>query len=248
MSSSTGYLRLVILAAVLVLAGDSAWGQTAEDTSGMDVPADFDNLHQTWLENGDLQLERPIPEPPPEIEDTREPRDSSGFFRWLAQLLGSLSGIIKILFYAGLAVVVGAILYFILTQYTDIRFDKLRNRSEEPEDDVLTPIRPDEKAARSLLEEADALAQDGRFSEAVHLLLFRSIQDIQSRSGKDLPEALTSREIGNLKDLPNRPRLALKPIVDLVERSFFGGRDLRQDDWQTARSSYEDFAFGEAWT
>jgi hypothetical protein len=114
-------------------------------------------------------------------------------------------------------------------------------------DDHLVDLRPDAAAARSLLEEADALARQGRFAEAVHLLLFRSIEDIQERVDGGVPNSLTAREIAALGKLPARARRALAPIIQVVERSFFGGRAVEADGWQEARSSYEDFAFGEGW-
>ena len=40
---------------------------------------------------------------------------------------------------------------------------------------------PEEAGARSWLEEADALAREGRFAEAIHHLLFRSVEDICRR-------------------------------------------------------------------
>lgn len=246
MNSISGYLRLLSIAAMIGLSGIIANGQTADEGPEASAPASFEDLHETWLATDNLQLERPIPEDSPEIDPPN--RQSIGFLRWLADLLNSLGPVFRFIFYAGLAFVVGTILYFILTQFTDIRFTSLRKRPQAPKDDVLVAARPDQAVARSLLEEADALARNGQFNEAVHLLLFRSIQDIRSRRDGRLPDALTAREIGELQDLPERPRSALKPIVTLVERSFFGGRDLLQDDWKTARASYEEFAFGEAWT
>ena len=82
----------------------------------------------------------------------------------------------------------------------------------------------------------------------MHLLLFRSIEDIQTRIEIGVPRSLTAREIGKLGFLPDRARTALSPIIAIVERSFFGGRDVDESGWHTARASYEDFAFGEQWT
>jgi hypothetical protein len=48
--------------------------------------------------------------------------------------------------------------------------------------------------------------------------------------------------------LPDRVRNALTPIIRIVERSFFGGRDVDEAGWKQARASYHAFAFGEAWT
>ena len=106
--------------------------------------------------------------------------------------------------------------------------------------------RPDPKRAATLLEEADALAAEGRFAEAVHLLLFRSIEDLRERRSGGVPQSLTAREISSLSDLTQRTREALSPIIRIVENSFFGGRPVDQTGWQSARSSYESFAFGGA--
>ncbi|MEL7454518.1 MAG: hypothetical protein AAGJ50_14215, partial [Pseudomonadota bacterium] len=129
----------------------------------------------------------------------------------------------------------------------NLRLDPLRKRKSETQDDIIASVRPDETTALSLLEEADALARAGKYAEAVHLLLFRSIADIQERRPGRLSTALTAREIGALSDLPARPRTALAPIIALVERSFFGGQPLLEVDWKDARSSYETFAFGDVW-
>jgi hypothetical protein len=58
---------------------------------------------------------------------------------------------------------------------------------------------------------------------------------------------MTAREIAGLGRLPERAKRGLKPIIQVVERSFFGGRAVDEGGWHEARRSYEDFAFGEAW-
>jgi hypothetical protein len=100
---------------------------------------------------------------------------------------------------------------------------------------------------RSWLEEADALAAQGRFAEAVHHLLFRSIEDIGRRRPNVVRPALTSREIAATEAIPNRARDLFAGIARLVERSLFGGRDVGADDWSTARAAYADFALPQAW-
>jgi hypothetical protein len=107
--------------------------------------------------------------------------------------------------------------------------------------------RPDEAPARALLREADALAAEGRYGEAAHLLLFRSIEDIDRRRPRLVRPALTSRDIAGAPALPPGPKRSFGDIVMMVERSLFGGRTLEQQDWQACRSAYEDFAFASAW-
>ena len=106
---------------------------------------------------------------------------------------------------------------------------------------------PEEAPARSWLEEADALAREGRFAEAVHHLLFRSIEDIAKRRPNLVRPALTSREIGAAEAIPSRARELFAAIARMVERSLFGGRPVREKDWLEARGAYSDLALAGAW-
>jgi hypothetical protein len=106
---------------------------------------------------------------------------------------------------------------------------------------------PDEAPARSWLEEADALARQGRYAEAIHHLLFRSIEDIANRRPNVVRPALTSREIAGSEAIPSRARELFSGIARLVERSLFGGRRVGERDWLKARGAYSDFALAGAW-
>lgn len=109
------------------------------------------------------------------------------------------------------------------------------------------PWQPDVAAARSLLEQADALAKAGAFGEAVHLLLRHSLVDIDRRRPDVLRPALTARAIASIEALPGAARRAFSTVVGIVERSRWAGQDLHAQDWSEARSAYEDFAFGSHW-
>jgi len=203
----------------------------------------LDKAHEAYLKNTDLQLERPeweeaaLPPPPP----------PPPWLKWLADLLSALSPLFGYLFIAIIIAVIGGVLYFIFGEALRVRFGKSGAGKVDEADDELIDVRPDAAMARGLLEEADALARAGKFAEAVHLLLFRSIEDIQTRLEGGVPKSLTAREIGDLQHLPERAKHGLGPIIVIVERSFFGGREVDADGWQEARTSYQDFAFGEAW-
>ena len=240
-------VRVMITAALAALAALClalpANGQESDEIE----PVSFEELHEAYLADSDLQLERPVMEfePPP------EPREPNGFLAWLARILGefftALGPLFQVLFYVIIIGLVGWLLWFLFGEALSARFDFRRKDKDEVLESHQEDFRPDEAAARSLLEEADALAKEGRFAEAVHLLLFRSIEDIQVRKSGGVPRSLTAREIGGLQDLPDRARSAFSPIIRVVERSFFGGRDVDATGWSEARKSYEDFAFGEAW-
>lgn len=104
---------------------------------------------------------------------------------------------------------------------------------------------PDRDAALALLEDADRLAAEGKFAEATHLLLRRSVGQIAAARPDWLHPASTAREIAALPDLPARARGAFAVIAARVERSLFALRSLGPDDWQAARAAYAEFALAD---
>lgn len=106
---------------------------------------------------------------------------------------------------------------------------------------------PSDAGARSWLEEADALAREGLFADAIHHLLFRSVEDIQRRRPNLVRPAITSRELAVADGIPSRARELFAAIARMVERSLFGGREVGESDWLAARQSYSDFALAAAW-
>ncbi|WGM39458.1 hypothetical protein AMEJIAPC_02378 [Caulobacter sp. NIBR1757] len=111
-----------------------------------------------------------------------------------------------------------------------------------------TDWRPDREKARILLLDADALAAEGRFDEAVHMLLLRGVADIIARRPRLIGPALTSRDIAALPDLPEQARPAFALIAEIVERSFFGGRPVDEAGWLRAREAYEQLVLSGTWS
>ena len=107
--------------------------------------------------------------------------------------------------------------------------------------------RPEAWKAKALLEDADRLAAEGAYDQAVHLILYRSIDDIEGRRPRLVRPALTSRDIASLEAVPGQAREAFTRIAQVVEASFFGGRKVGKDEFTACRSAYEAFAFPEAW-
>lgn len=101
---------------------------------------------------------------------------------------------------------------------------------------------PDRAEAEALLEDADALAAAGRFDDAVHLLLRRSVGQIAAARAEWVRPASTARELTGLSALPDVARAAFAVIAQRVERSRYALRPLGEDDWQAARMAYADFA------
>lgn len=141
---------------------------------------------------------------------------------------------------------VAALILFSIGRALYYRFAGRPAPSEDEPDDEYW--RPEARAAQSLLGEADALAREGRYAEAAHLLLFRSIADIEERLPDFLRPALTSRDIANAPALPAPARTAFSAIAGVVERGIFAVRPVDETGWTEARAAYERFAFGKSWT
>lgn len=105
-------------------------------------------------------------------------------------------------------------------------------------------LRVDQGQALQLLEEADRLAAEGRFDEATHLLLQRSVGQIAELRPDLIPPSSTAREIAALPALPQTARSAFATIANRVERSLFALTRLTGEDWQAARAAYAEFALG----
>lgn len=199
----------------------------------MTTPVDgdaFARAHARLRADASLQFDLPVekPTPPPAWLDA-----VIAFFRdygWL----------IKPTFYAML-IALGLWLLWKLAVPLYRRWSEREGPSRlEPE------WRPEASAARKLLEEADALARDGRYGEAAHLLLFRSIEDIDARRPDLLRPALTSREIVSA-DLPHAAKGAFGTIAALVERSLFAARPPDASGWTQARGAYAELAGEGSW-
>jgi hypothetical protein len=187
--------------------------------------------HRALLHTRGLQLDFANTPPPPKPP------------AWLDWLLHAVSGagpLFKFIFWGGSAVGVALVLWLIAREL--LRWGR-RDRRATPASDW----RPEPTAARALLEDADRLAGEGRYDEAVHLLLFRSIEELNGRRPGSVRPALTSRDLANLQTVPQVARAAFAHIARAVEHSFFGGRPLAAEDFQTARRQYETYAFAESW-
>jgi hypothetical protein len=173
---------------------------------------------------------------PPEPEPRQGPR-------WLEALFDALGPVLEAVFWVGVAVIAALALWFA------VREGQRRWRERRPASPgaVATVLPPSEARVRALLDEADRLAAAGRYAEAVHVLLFRGVDDIRDQRPDLFRRAMTSREIAALPALPERARARFASIAAVVERSFFGGREVDADGWARCRREYEAFAARESW-
>jgi hypothetical protein len=192
--------------------------------------------HQSLLRDPGLQFDFEGVPPPPEL-----PEWLAAIFRFLARL----QPVFEVLFWSAIAVLVGLVLYFVVREV--LRHYRRQAPKEAGAGEAVADWRPPVARARALLSEADRLAAEGRYAEAVHLLLFRSIEDIDTKRPHAVKPAFTSRDILDLAALPAAVRAALARLVSTVEWSFFGGRSVEAGDYSACRRAYEEFAFPESW-
>ena len=224
---------MLFAAAQPVLAKAAAPGNAAMDAR---IGAAVERIQS----DDSYQLEFPPPPTPPQVPDWLR-----GFFDWL-----SSAGQWFVYTIAGL-LILSAVLFILYLTVPSVRdaVDRLRARFRRKADDGADAgdWAPDHAAARNLLAEADALARDGRFAEAVHLLMGRSVEDIARRRPGVLKPALTARCIALLDDLPPPARAAFGRIAAAVERGLWARQVIAAPEWDDARTAYEDFAFGAHW-
>jgi hypothetical protein len=202
----------------------------------------------SWRElrrDGDIQFE-------PVVLPETEPREPNWFeemlnqiFEWLAELfapIGStLGGWWPVLQWVLIALLATFVIYLI---YRLVGPGGLRLRSGDERDEP-AQWAPDRAQSLALLEEADRLAAEGRFDEATHLLLQRSVGHIAQARPDWVEPSSTARELAALPALSERARTAFAVISERVERSLFALRSLERGDWETARAAYADFALAQ---
>lgn len=192
--------------------------------------------HARMVEAGVVQLGLPgTSDKPPAI-----PAWLAHFGDWLKHRPIEL----RILFWVGVAALVflvGKLLYDALSRRA---LDFRARRGAVPGEGWW---RPDAARAKVLLAQADALAGAGRFEEAAHLLLLKSVDDIDERRPGELRPSLTARDIARLPALPGDVRQAFGLIAGVVETSLFGGAAVAREAWARARDAYAAVAMPRAW-
>ncbi|WP_249276400.1 hypothetical protein [Sphingomonas baiyangensis] len=114
-------------------------------------------------------------------------------------------------------------------------------RVREQADPEAAQWTPQASAARALLQEAETLAEAGRYDEAVRLLLHRSIEDIERWRSGLVHRSSTARDIAGSQALPGGARALFGRLVSLTERGLFARRPLAAADWTEARDAYRGF-------
>ncbi|WP_371432503.1 hypothetical protein [Novosphingobium sp.] len=201
-----------------------------------------------WRAMRDIKDIQFAPVPPEHVVPPQPPAWLEAIARFLAELLKPLSqwlerwlGLGFGVFETVLLVLIGAGALWIAWSLLWPLWRDRRPREAAAE----TEWTPDRAAAIALLEEADRLAAEGRYGEAAHLLLQRSVHHIAAARPEWLTPSTTSREIGAIAALPVAAKQAFGVIAREVERSLFALRGLSAEDWSRAREAYARFALAD---
>jgi hypothetical protein len=144
------------------------------------------------------------------------------------------SAVASALFYVVLGVLAVLLVVWLATEWRG------RERKGAPKVVGASSGPPDPAMGVVPLDEVDALAAAGRFAEAVHVLLLRTIAALP-RSAAAPPASFTSREI--LARTTFRPGAldAMSGLVEAVEVSLFGGRPVAEVAYRDCRTRFERF-------
>lgn len=155
------------------------------------------------------------------------PRQSNGRLN-----LNLPAGVVRAVGWTLLALLVVLLVVWLVRAYGggDLRF---RERDEREEERVPAATFDDLP-----LTEAERLAREGRFGEAIRALLRLTFQALRNREGVRLEPWLTSREVLGAARLPDDQRASLGRLVAAVESSLFARHEPGLDEFEACTKEY----------
>ena len=136
------------------------------------------------------------------------------------------------------AIGVGLLLYMFKDMLPVLGFAARGDLADEEEGPGGTVAKPPEQ----VLAAADDLARQGRFVDAMHVLLLQGLADIRRHLGEQFADSLTSREILRSTKLSEAGRGPLRDIIARVEWTYFGKHPAERDDYAACRASFDALA------
>jgi hypothetical protein len=104
-----------------------------------------------------------------------------------------------------------------------------------------TQASPDLAALDKIRHDADLLAKQGCYTEAMHALLLNTIEELKKQIQLTFPSSLTSREIVNNLGLTPQCAATMGQIVSKVELCWFGSQKPQEEDYLQCRTNFELF-------
>jgi hypothetical protein len=113
------------------------------------------------------------------------------------------------------------------------------------EHSVAAPVpsaRPTAAILERPLDDAEQLARDGAYADAIHTLLLRTLHELARSADLRVGPAMTSREILALIGLGRDARDALASLIGAVEITYFRGDPATSTDYDRCRDQFHRFA------
>jgi hypothetical protein len=177
---------------------------------------EIQNLAEQVIRRLDLQTDFPTTEPPPRIP----------LFTVPSEVLWTI------------IIIALAILLYTFRDLIPIL--RTRRRDWSADDLEFSGARPGTPAVA--LGAADQLAAEGRFVEAMHVLLLQSLAAIRERLDEQFSDSFTSREILRSTRLPEAGRIPLRDMINRVELTYFGRQPAALPDYVACRTSFNALA------
>ncbi|MCB9832750.1 MAG: hypothetical protein H6807_09770 [Planctomycetes bacterium] len=204
----------------LAAAGPPA-GQQEEESARGDDRQDLTEARDRLVKSGDYVTQLPDkPFSPGKGVQRRGSVDLGPILEFLGKLL--------------LAVAVLVIIGLVVTNLADRR--RRRRRQAEAASASATLKSVD---LRVDMAEVESLAAAGRYSEAIHLLLLRTIGELVRLARVEIRRAWTSREIAGRIPLEDEPRADLHDLVHRAELGHFAERPSEPQDYAAARAAFD---------
>jgi hypothetical protein len=192
------------------------------------------------LQTGFINLPKPDPH---QYDFLRKLAKAIGsFMHGMGELFAPIAPVLPYLLYGIAIAAVLILLSPVARLFLTTRFERLFARDNLRSD---TSWRPTKAAVTALLSEIDALAAEGRYDEAVHLLLIRSVADINAFRPDLVQLHYSARDILSHPLLPEAARPAFKQIVEWVEKSYFAGIAAGKAGFDACRRAYVAFVAAE---
>jgi hypothetical protein len=195
------------------------------------TPEEIADALDLAYESGRYQTEMPREQPPMQLQPLEVP--------------DVVKEIIRIVLYTILIVGGLLLLFYIVNALPSLREAIKRRRAGRGVASAKAFVTDtDRDRLDTALGEADLLARQGAYGEALHLMLLYCLNELRRRFGLGMPPALTSREILGLSALQEARHTALSVIVSAVELSHFGGRPVDEATYRSCRRRCEDVVLG----
>jgi hypothetical protein len=163
-------------------------------------------------------------------------------FKVLGVLFEPLAPFVPYILWLLVFIAVVALASPVVRMFLSTRFERLFLRGNLNDD---VRWRPTKEAVSALLEEIDALADKGQFDEAVHLLLIRSVADINAYRPDIVRIHYSARDIGSHPLMPDTARPAFAEIARWAELSYFAGQTVGKPGFDACRAAYMAFIHAE---